>query len=217
MPLIRKLRRTATILQKQGEVDRPKTIEELQGLNRWLDWDEVLDALATQRLHFEAARSKKHKAREAMELLLLSMYCHIPPSRGMEIRTLELVREQDLDNPFSADQFRDRNILLVKSSGAVTIHIQVYKTRRFTGHEQVDLQVDSELYRLVRQCLQEFRPEMGPGSHLFVNASGQPFTSSAFSRHVKGLLMRLTGRAVSINGLRSAFLTWAYGQSAQTG
>jgi len=25
--------------------------------------------------------------------------------------------------------------------------------------------------------------------------------------------MRLTGRAVSINGLRSAFLTWAYGQS----
>lgn len=37
-------------------------------------------------------------------------------------------------------------------------------------------QVDSELYRLVRQCLQEFRPEMGPGSHLFV--VGLPFYTS---------------------------------------
>ena len=38
VPLIRQLRRTATILQRQGEVDRPKTIEELRSLNRWLDW-----------------------------------------------------------------------------------------------------------------------------------------------------------------------------------
>ena len=38
VPLIGQLRRTATILQRQGELDRPKTIEELQGLNRWLDW-----------------------------------------------------------------------------------------------------------------------------------------------------------------------------------
>lgn len=134
--------------------------------------------------------------------------------------------------------------------------------------------MDSELCRLVRQYVLEFRPEMGPGSHLFLvglpfytsvayvalklsrlvdfhnkepggvlaavyqthlflsqlkalngtgqlitshfdlfqNANGQPFSSSAFSRHMKGLLMRLTGRAVSINGLRSAFLTWAYSQ-----
>ena len=47
---------------------------------------------------------------------------------------------------------------------------------------------------------------------LFQNASGQPFTSSAFSRHMQGLLRRLTGREVSINGLRSSFVTWAYNQ-----
>lgn len=103
--------------------------------------DEVLEALAAQRMRFEAARSKKHKAREASDLLLLSLYCHIPPSRGMEIRTLEIVREQELESPFSATRFRDRNILLLKSSGSVAIHIQLYKTRRFTGHEQIDLQV----------------------------------------------------------------------------
>lgn len=38
VPLVGQLRRTATILQRQGEVDRPKTIEELQALNHWLDW-----------------------------------------------------------------------------------------------------------------------------------------------------------------------------------
>lgn len=103
--------------------------------------DEVLEALAAQRLRFEAARSKTHKAREASDLLLLSVYCHIPPSRGMEIRTLEIVREQELENPFSAGQFRDRNILLLKTSGAVTIHIQLYKTQRHTGHQQIDLEV----------------------------------------------------------------------------
>lgn len=87
----------------------------------------------------------------------------------MEIRTLEIVREQDLDNPFSADQFRDRNILLVKSSGAVTIHIQVYKTRRFTGHEQVDLQVGPVIVGLVIAV--DCRPT------LHVKVAGIPFRS----------------------------------------
>lgn len=41
------------------------------------------------------------------------------------------------------------------------------------------------------------------------NANGQPFTSSSYTSHIRGLLQRLTGRAVSVNGLRSAFLTWA--------
>ena len=103
--------------------------------------DEVLEALAAQRMRFEAARSKKHGAREASDLLLLSLYGHIPPSGGMEIRTLEIVLEQELESPFAASRFRDHNILLLKSSGAVAIHIQLYKTRRFTGHKQIDLQV----------------------------------------------------------------------------
>ena len=103
--------------------------------------DEVLSALATQRLRFEAARSKKHRAREASDLLLLSLYCHIPPSRGLEIRILEVVQEGELDNPFSAGQFRHRNIVLMKCSGEVAIHVQLNKTRCFTGHEQIDLEV----------------------------------------------------------------------------
>lgn len=52
------------------------------------------------------------KAQGSGGLLLLLLYCHIPPSKGMEIRTLEIVREYELENPFSAGQFRDCNILV---------------------------------------------------------------------------------------------------------
>ena len=38
VPPIGQIRRTATILQRQGEVDCPKTIKELQGLNHWPYW-----------------------------------------------------------------------------------------------------------------------------------------------------------------------------------
>ena len=46
----------------------------------------------------------------------------------------------------------------------------------------------------------------------FQNANGQPYSGSSFSKHMKNLMIRLTGREVSINTLRSSFLTWAYSQ-----
>lgn len=38
-----------------------------------------------QRSHFEIARSRRERAREACDLLLLYLYCHIPPGRGQEV------------------------------------------------------------------------------------------------------------------------------------
>ena len=37
VPIIAQLRKAATLLQKQGEADRPKTREDLKALNKWLD------------------------------------------------------------------------------------------------------------------------------------------------------------------------------------
>lgn len=36
--VIRQLRRQATVLQRQGEAERPHTKENLEALNRWLSW-----------------------------------------------------------------------------------------------------------------------------------------------------------------------------------
>ena len=100
----------------------------------WMPWP--------HRLHFEVARLKKHRAWEVSDLLLLLLYCHIPPSRGMEIRTLEIVKEQELDNPFFTGQFQDHNILSSWNlQGWWPSTSSCTKTRHFTGHKQIDLQV----------------------------------------------------------------------------
>ena len=38
VPLISQLRRTATVLQKQGDVERVTTVEDLRAQNKWLHW-----------------------------------------------------------------------------------------------------------------------------------------------------------------------------------
>ena len=38
VPIILQLRKMATVLQKQGDLERTSTREDLQALNKWLDW-----------------------------------------------------------------------------------------------------------------------------------------------------------------------------------
>ena len=53
--------------------------------------EEIVAAVRTQREKFDSTVSAKKKARACAHLLLLSIYVFIPPSRGLEIRTLEIV------------------------------------------------------------------------------------------------------------------------------
>lgn len=102
-----------------------------------------MEACRLQRTRFEVARERRHKAREAADLLLIALYTHIPPSRGLEMRTLEILHAENLQVPFQANDYPQRNIALLQQSGSVTIHIQLYKTQKFTGHDQVELEVSS--------------------------------------------------------------------------
>lgn len=103
--------------------------------------DEVLEARSLQRSRFEMARGKRGRAREACDLLLLSLYCHIPPGRGLEFRTLEVVQEAELPEPFAAVRFRNRNIALLQRDGGLTIHVQKYKTYQSAGKDTIVLEV----------------------------------------------------------------------------
>ena len=47
----------------------------------WLHREEILDAVELQRQKFDIARGKD-KATHMRDLLLLCIYCHLPPSRG---------------------------------------------------------------------------------------------------------------------------------------
>ena len=83
------------------------------------------------------------RACEAADLLLIALYTHIPPCSGLDMQTLEILHAENLQVPFSASDYFERNVALFHQSGAVTIHIQLYKTRRFSGHDQVKLKFSS--------------------------------------------------------------------------
>ena len=79
----------------------------------------------------------KARARECCDLVMVSLYVFIPPSRGLEIRTLQVVANgQDFDPA----HFKDRNALLMKDDGLV-LYFHNYKTRRFAGRDELALQV----------------------------------------------------------------------------
>lgn len=95
--------------------------------------DEELEARSLQRSRFEMARGKRERAREACDLFLLLLYCHIPLGRGLEFRTLEVVHDAELPEPFAAARFHNRNIALLQKDGGLTIHVQKYKTYQSAG------------------------------------------------------------------------------------
>ena len=102
-----------------------------------------MEACRLQRSRSDVAGERRHKAREAADWLLMALYTHIPPSRGLEMRTLEILHAENLQVPFCASDYTERNIALLQHSGAVTIHVQLYKAQKFTGHDQVELEVSS--------------------------------------------------------------------------
>jgi len=87
------------------------------------------------------ARGKREKAQEACDLLLLSIYCHISPGHGLEVRTLEVFREAELPEPFVPAHFCNRNVALLQTDGSLTIHVQKYKTYPTAGKEPIAIQV----------------------------------------------------------------------------
>ena len=91
--------------------------------------DQVVRAVATQRERFELASPMKARARECCDLVLVSLYVFNPPSRGLEIRTLEVLADGE---QFDCARLKDRNTMLMKDDGVV-LYFHNYKTKRITG------------------------------------------------------------------------------------
>lgn len=212
--IIRQIRAQATILHKQGDIERPSTKEDLDALNRWISWDEVVGAVTAQRQRFESTHQLKLKAWHCSDLVLLSLYVYLPPSRGLEVRTLEIVRDR---SKLDARKSRDRNFLIVNEDGSgLRLQINRYKTQKFRGRDEVAIQPGDELCRVIKTYIDNYRPQLiteVSGDFLLVNRSGNRFSSGAFSGHLRRLIFGLTGKIAAVNALRSAFVTWAYGKS----
>ncbi|XP_074618940.1 uncharacterized protein LOC141877816, partial [Acropora palmata] len=155
--IIRRLRTQARLLQKEGDVERPQTKEDLQAQNRWLPWEEIVAAVRTQREKFDLTVPAKPKARECADLLLLSVYVFIPPSRGLEIRTLEIVGEEE---SLEARKDSARNLLIQMANGDIKLHFSNFKTRKFVGRDEVALGREDELCRMMNLYIKDHRPKL---------------------------------------------------------
>ena len=107
----------------------------------------MLEATSLQRARFEVACTKRNHAREAADFLLLSLYVHIPPSQGLEIRTLEVVNEEGLGEPFTAARFDNPDVALLQEDGGIKIYVQNYKTYKIAGSDTVPIEVSFETDR----------------------------------------------------------------------
>lgn len=97
-----------------------------------------MHAVAIQRDRFELARAKINKAKECANLVVLSLYCYIPPSRGLEIRTLRIRWPKDAE---TLRDLRVGNFIMVKDSGEIVLHFANYKTKKFVGRDELSLKV----------------------------------------------------------------------------
>ena len=70
----------------------------------------------------------RYMLQEACDLLLLSLYTHLPPSRGLEVTTMELVLESELKVVFKQVHYRDRNFALIKKEGGIMLHLGTFTT-----------------------------------------------------------------------------------------
>lgn len=102
--------------------------------------EQIVDACRTQRDYFEMAVNKAEKARECCDLVMLALYVYIPPSRGLEIRTMEIVRNW---KDFHARDYKGRNVLVIKDIPEVSLHFDDHKTQKYTGHDELTLEVRS--------------------------------------------------------------------------
>ncbi|KAL9977875.1 hypothetical protein ACROYT_G015329 [Oculina patagonica] len=63
----------------------------------------------------------------------------MPPSRGLKIRTLEIVPDQQ---DFDPKRLKNRYAIVMKEDG-IASHFHNYKTRRFSGRDKLALQMQA--------------------------------------------------------------------------
>jgi hypothetical protein len=160
------------------------------------------------------------KAKQLQKFLVLLFYTSLPPSRALEIRTLQ---------HGTSLQFR-------KSTGTWWLVLSEFKTVRNKGVDSMELDCSSQkvLVSYLELFFNEYRDilldhwwekkrklnpmitreHIADEKYLFVapgKSKQQMFSDSAWSGMVCKIFLEKTGVRVSINTLRSSFITYFYG------
>jgi hypothetical protein len=205
------------------ENDRYLHFEEVQQVLKTL-MDEFLEGQKDFTMMQQATTSPLLlKAKQLQRFLLLLFYTSLPPSRALEIRTLQ--HETSL-------QFR-------KTTNTWWLVLSEFKTVRSKGVDSIELDPTSQKILIIylELFLNEYRnsllehwwekkrklnpmitqEHMVDEKFLFVppgRSKQQGYTESAWSQMMCQLFLEKTGISVTINTLRSSFITYFYGSDA---
>lgn len=208
---------------------------ELREDNRFLHYEEVQQVLKALREEFLEGKKDPHlvkeegskdlvaKAKQLQKFLILLFYTSLPPSRALEIRTLQCG---------TSLQFK-------KTTNTWWLVLSQFKTVKSKGIDSVELNPQSQgvLVTYLELFLREFRPlllqhwwdkkcrhnpmvsrdQVVDESFLFIppgSTKNQGYSESAWSSMVVSMFKEKTGMNISINSLRSSFLTYFYGSEA---
>jgi hypothetical protein len=207
---------------------------DLREENKFLHYEEiqqVLKALLIDFLEGETdpnmvhpkAKSLVSKAKQLQKFLVLLFYTSLPPSRALEIRTLQL----------------DTSLQFRQTTNTWWLVLSQYKTANSKGVDSLELDPKSQevLVKYLELFVKKFRSHllqhwwtkqrqvnpmittthMVDEKYLFIppgRTKDQFYSESSWSSMICALFKEHTGMSVSINVLRSSFITYFYGSEA---
>lgn len=129
----------------------------------------------------DAASLRRRVAEAARACICAKLYTIVPPSRGLEISSLQL----SWDSAEQPSAGRD-NLLVVQRDGCCELRLAAYKTAKSAGEATVPIPADATL----AQAIAALKEARGPLGHdfVFVGADGRPVVSSGkWSRYLNAV------------------------------
>ena len=145
------------------------------------------------------------RARCAMDLCLLLMYCAANPGRAKEFVTLRLYAGQ------TTEDLRDQNFICFGEDGSVVLLEGDYKTKYAYGPSRTDLTQLPFLTYYIDLYRQKFRPQLLMGNahdFFFVAKNGAPFSSGSYSHYISALFEKHFSVRVTTNDLRKCVVDY---------
>jgi hypothetical protein len=159
---------------------------------------------------------------DLQKLLVIGLFCFIPPERNRTITELEIGRtliRGTLDNGLFVPM--DEMISPEKAKWFIKLSPEDYKTGKFYQDycapiDDIQLSNGKTFYGYIQRWIDEYRPLFDPGhNRLFVKVkttmggtSGEPITYRNMTGWVKYLFMKYTGVPVVPQSLRKMYVTF---------
>lgn len=150
------------------------------------------------------------------EAVIASIMTLIPPGRGLEYRTLQIVLDREHTKP---DPNKRANLLTVDQDGHFLLRLAYFKNSSTVGACDVPLPTQPRIVNVIDLWIQCYRKVMLQGqTHncCFTRSTGLPFTNASqwCNQLMTMFQSRLPNKArVSVNVLRKSFLTETWGSA----